>query len=335
MCAPRLPSITIVIPARNEEARIGQCLDSIHSQDYPGELVEVIVVDDCSQDATREIARRHGAAVIDNGRHDAEFGKMLGLKAAGGELFCYFDADFAIRGTGWLRLMVRPFVEDGSIHSSVTRYYSAPGDPAINRYLNFHHNQLDPLQSYFAPRMEQLIVEERQGYCVCSLTPGRIPPIGGTCIHRRDSLLPLVADRERFLELDFLVLMVRKGYTRFAYVPDAGIYHFHAASFGELLRKRLRNVREVYLRNVEDKEYRWFDLGKPADVLKLAAWMLYAHSLIAGFVVGLVKSVRHRDVAGMYEPLVCLAVTDTVLFGFLFSRKGLRFALASAFRRTS
>ena len=60
MCAERLPSITIVIPARNEEVLIGQCLESIRSQDYPGELVEVIVVDDSSDDATQEIARRHG-----------------------------------------------------------------------------------------------------------------------------------------------------------------------------------------------------------------------------------------------------------------------------------
>jgi glycosyltransferase involved in cell wall biosynthesis len=45
-------SVTIIIPARNEENVIGQLLLDILSQDYPGNLVEVIVVDDHSTDNT-------------------------------------------------------------------------------------------------------------------------------------------------------------------------------------------------------------------------------------------------------------------------------------------
>lgn len=48
-------SITIIIPARNEAANIGNCLQAICSQTYPANLFEVIVVDDHSTDDTVSI----------------------------------------------------------------------------------------------------------------------------------------------------------------------------------------------------------------------------------------------------------------------------------------
>jgi hopene-associated glycosyltransferase HpnB len=55
----RKGAVTVVIPARDEAANIGQAVDSLVPQ------ARVIVVDDHSSDATAEIARQHGANVID------------------------------------------------------------------------------------------------------------------------------------------------------------------------------------------------------------------------------------------------------------------------------
>lgn len=320
-----LPHISITIPTYNEELHIRQCLEAVRHQDYPKELIEIIVVDDFSTDRTREIAKEYSAAVINNGKKDAEYGKMLGLKVANGELFCYFDADFVIRGRDWLRKMVQPFIEDRSINSSVTRYYPHPKHSTINRYINLNPNQLDPIYNYFAPHMRETIKEKRKGYYLCEFSLNKIPPIGGTCIHRKDVLWPLVENYSRYLELDFLVVLVENGFNKFAYVPDAGIYHFHVASFAELCKKRLRNVRQVYLTSVDTKKYKWFDLTKKRDVIKIVLWIIYVHTIIPTFLVGLYKSIENRDIAGLYEPLVCLVVTDIILFGFLFNKKGLTF----------
>src|ERR1043165_5170169 len=48
------PTISIIIPARNEESNIGTCLDSLTTQ--TGVPFEIIVVNDHSTDRTREIA---------------------------------------------------------------------------------------------------------------------------------------------------------------------------------------------------------------------------------------------------------------------------------------
>ena len=53
-----LPTITVVIPARDEEATIGACVDSVLATDYPKDKLEVIVVDDDSSDRTAEIVRQ-------------------------------------------------------------------------------------------------------------------------------------------------------------------------------------------------------------------------------------------------------------------------------------
>ena len=46
------PSVSVVVPARNEAANIDACLRSLSAQTYPDDLLEIIVVDDRSTDDT-------------------------------------------------------------------------------------------------------------------------------------------------------------------------------------------------------------------------------------------------------------------------------------------
>ena len=55
----------VLIAARNEEAVIGQLIDSIKAQSYPGRLVKIFVAADNCTDATAEAARSHGAEVYE------------------------------------------------------------------------------------------------------------------------------------------------------------------------------------------------------------------------------------------------------------------------------
>ena len=90
-----VPSITVVVPARNEAARIGACLDGL--ADAVG-VNEVIVVDDCSDDDTAEVATAHGARVVRGAPlPDGWVGKVWalhqGVAAATGEWVVTLDAD--------------------------------------------------------------------------------------------------------------------------------------------------------------------------------------------------------------------------------------------------
>jgi chlorobactene glucosyltransferase len=54
---PRVPEVAVIIPARNEEAKVAACLAGVLDQDYPSERQQVSLVDDESEDATAVIAR--------------------------------------------------------------------------------------------------------------------------------------------------------------------------------------------------------------------------------------------------------------------------------------
>lgn len=59
--AEEAPTVSVIVPARNEADTIGACLDSILANTYPSARFEVIVVDDGSTDATAAEVRRRQA----------------------------------------------------------------------------------------------------------------------------------------------------------------------------------------------------------------------------------------------------------------------------------
>jgi glycosyltransferase involved in cell wall biosynthesis len=87
------PSVTILIPAYNEEAGLGKTLAALRKE-LRLSGAEVIVIDDGSTDRTAEIAADHGAAVIRNWTN-LGYGASLkrGVRAAAGEVVAWFDAD--------------------------------------------------------------------------------------------------------------------------------------------------------------------------------------------------------------------------------------------------
>jgi glycosyltransferase involved in cell wall biosynthesis len=91
------PQVSVIIPARNEEVSLSDCLQSLVTQS--GIAFEIIVVDDHSSDRTREIAESFpGVRVIPAGPLPAGWtGKnnavTTGAKAARGEWLLFTDAD--------------------------------------------------------------------------------------------------------------------------------------------------------------------------------------------------------------------------------------------------
>ena len=81
----------VCIPARNEEAVIGNLIKSIRRQDYPAELITVFVVADNCTDSTAQIARDLGAVVYEH-KNPAERTKGFGLKY----LFEQISRDYGI-----------------------------------------------------------------------------------------------------------------------------------------------------------------------------------------------------------------------------------------------
>lgn len=92
-----LPSLSIVVPARNEAHNLGFLLPSLQRLRYPGSL-EVLVVDDASTDGTSDVAAAHGARVLRVDHLPAGWaGKphacAVGAQQAQGDWLLFTDAD--------------------------------------------------------------------------------------------------------------------------------------------------------------------------------------------------------------------------------------------------
>ncbi len=98
------PSLSIIIPARNEAANLLRLLPSLQRLHYPGAL-EIIVIDDDSSDLTGPIGRAYGAKVLRLKRLPAGWsGKThashAGASVAAGDWLLFIDADIDLSPAG-------------------------------------------------------------------------------------------------------------------------------------------------------------------------------------------------------------------------------------------
>lgn len=87
--------VSVIITTKNEEKNIENCLISIKNQSYPFDLIEIIVVDNNSEDKTKEIARKHTEKVFNYGP-ERSVQRNLGVKQAQGKYIVYLDADMTL-----------------------------------------------------------------------------------------------------------------------------------------------------------------------------------------------------------------------------------------------
>ena len=89
--------VSIIIPCRNEEKYIGRCFDSIISQDYPKENLEILVIDGMSEDRTREVIlefskRCPNIRLLENQKKITPTALNIGIRESRGEYILRADA---------------------------------------------------------------------------------------------------------------------------------------------------------------------------------------------------------------------------------------------------
>jgi GT2 family glycosyltransferase len=132
------PPVSVVVCTHNGQSTLDQCLERLGALTYPD--YEVIVVDDGSSDASAEIARRHGATLVETDHRGLGHARNKGIEAARGEIVAFLDDD-AYPDSDWLHYVAAllranghggvggpniPPADDGLIAECVA---AAPGGP--------------------------------------------------------------------------------------------------------------------------------------------------------------------------------------------------------------
>jgi glycosyltransferase involved in cell wall biosynthesis len=103
--------LSFVVPAYNEEAYLPACLESILDQtrSLPAGTTEIIVVNNASNDRTREVALSYpGVTVVDEPRKGLTFARQAGFAASSGDLIANVDSDSRLT-PGWVEQVLATF----------------------------------------------------------------------------------------------------------------------------------------------------------------------------------------------------------------------------------
>jgi hopene-associated glycosyltransferase HpnB len=126
------PSVTVVVPARDEADMLGRTLPSLLAQDYPGDF-DIVVVDDGSSDGTGQVAKTIAAVppgppttvISGSPRPEGWAGKVWamaqGVAAARGEWILFTDADIYHPASSLRRLVAHGLADQRSAVSLMAR----------------------------------------------------------------------------------------------------------------------------------------------------------------------------------------------------------------------
>jgi len=145
--SPETPDISLVIPTLNEEAGIGECIESAVEAFRELGVAAEVIVSDSSTDRTPQIAREHGARVVHPDGEGYGYAYLYGFRHARGDLVAMGDGDTTY-DFGELPGLVRTLEEEdadlvlGSRLEGETKPGAMPtlhrlvGNPVLTRFLN-------------------------------------------------------------------------------------------------------------------------------------------------------------------------------------------------------
>jgi glycosyltransferase involved in cell wall biosynthesis len=241
-----MPEVTVAIPVRDGGELFARTLRALATQTVAHEL---LVCDSHSTDGSPELARAHGARVIeiDPARFSHGGTRNLLMNEASGAHVALLTQDAEPADPRWLERLLGGFELAADVGLVCGPYLPRPdASPAVRLELERWFSSLAPDGS---PRVDRLDEHERDSLPALAL----IGPRGfftdtNACIARTAWQLapfrqvPYAEDRQ--LAID----MLRAGFAR-AYLPEAAVLHSHSYTSAEELRRcfdEFRGLREVY-----------------------------------------------------------------------------------------
>ena len=253
----KVPSVSIIVSAYNEEDVVEEKINNTLSLDYPSELIEVIVVSDASTDRTNDIVERFQdnkvQLIVNEQRRGKSYSLNRAFDRAKGDILVFTDAN-AMFDPQTLRKMVRRFVDRriGLVTGS-TLYFSRQKKG----------NLIQPMGLYTRTERWIKALESKIGSCVGA---------DGAVFGVRRSLYKPLADAD-INDLVTPLATVRQGY-RVILDKEVFCQEEHSTDlskeFWRQVRINNRTIRAVIAN---------LDLVNPFRY-PLFSWMLFSHKVL-------------------------------------------------------
>jgi cellulose synthase/poly-beta-1,6-N-acetylglucosamine synthase-like glycosyltransferase len=265
LAAAAFPKVTILVATYNSQLTIDACLKSLFELNYPKDLLEVIVVDGCSKDATVEIAQKYPVKIVSEPL-SAPAAYNHALRIVNNDVLGFVDSDAKVEEQ-WLKKLVT--------HLGHPQVAGVSGNIETWNTENVWARSIGyDLKSRYA-RLKEYVV--RVATMNLLLKKSIIEEVGGF-----DENLPSQYDTD----LGFRI--TRRGY-KILFEPDAKCYHFNRATLKGYFRQQLqygKNTTKLYLKHG--------DLAKGDEItdfgMNIQPFLVFA--VLAFFFLGLTEILR-------------------------------------------
>jgi glycosyltransferase involved in cell wall biosynthesis len=141
-----MPSVSVVIPVKDDAALLRRCLRALAHQSIAPD--EIIVVDNGSSDDSVAVAEEAGARVLTERVKGIAAASATGYDAARGEIVARLDAD-CVPGADWVKGVVEAFADDPTVGAITGGARLVDGPRSLRRvlpvvYLGAYHAALTP-----------------------------------------------------------------------------------------------------------------------------------------------------------------------------------------------
>lgn len=262
--AENRPTLSIIMPTLNAGALLDNCLASVAAQDYPRDRVQVILADAFSKDATRAIAARYGATVLDDRGANMEEGKRLALAHATGDYIVFVDADNEFSHPDYLKLAVRGLEGHPQALGVESYYLPSAKMSSFCRYLTTRLHISDVL-SWLMSRNPVLI--GREGEVERWTLPGGSCsyPLGANGFVFRRADLESVRTEEHFQDTHIPLHLMRRGQREWLRVRGRGVHHYYVQTLWGYVKKRRRAIAH-YFRVRDQTAVNWTNEKPPVPI---------------------------------------------------------------------
>ena len=254
-----LPAISIVICAYNEERTIARKIQSISSCTYPDELMEVVLVIDCSDDKTEEVARSELSNVdfswkihVNEQRSGKNTSLNTGIGLTSNELVVSTDADLVWDNKSVEHLVRRILADE--------RFAAGTGDLQPNPGADRVTSMEKTYRSYFGRMAEWESAHDAT------------PAFNGCLLIMRKSIVQGVNETSGADDANLAFEAIRKGYRTF-YETRAAIYEELPENFKKQYTQKVRRAKGLIQTTLANRDLLKVDRPFSRIFYPLRLWM--------------------------------------------------------------